>query len=86
MPGRAAWPLLDELREVKPTTPVILMTAFGSIGSAVDAMRCGAFDYITKPFKRGAVIASLERAFERRALEEENRALAARARQDGLVR
>jgi DNA-binding NtrC family response regulator len=75
MPGKSGVDLLGELREVRPETPVILMTAFGSIDSAVDAMRSGAFDYITKPFKRGAVIASLERAFERRALEQENRRL-----------
>jgi DNA-binding NtrC family response regulator len=75
MPGRDGIALLAELRQTRPETPVILMTAFGSIDSAVDAMRSGAFDYITKPFKRGAVIASLERAFELRALEQENRQL-----------
>ena len=75
MPGRDGAALLAELRQTRPETPVILMTAFGSIDSAVDAMRSGAFDYITKPFKRGAVIASLERAFELRALEQENRRL-----------
>jgi len=75
MPGRDGIALLAELRQARPETPVILMTAFGSIDSAVDAMRSGAFDYITKPFKRGAVIASLERAFELRALEQENRRL-----------
>jgi len=75
MPGRDGMALLAELREARPGTPVILMTAFGSIDSAVDAMRSGAFDYITKPFKRGEVLASLERAFEVRALEQENRRL-----------
>jgi DNA-binding NtrC family response regulator len=75
MPGKSGVELLAELREARPETPVILMTAFGSIDAAVDAMRSGAFDYITKPFKRGAVIASLERAFERRSLEQENRRL-----------
>jgi DNA-binding NtrC family response regulator len=75
MPNKSGVELLGELRESRPDTPVILMTAFGSIDSAVDAMRDGAFDYITKPFKRGAVLASLERAFERRALEQENRRL-----------
>ncbi len=75
MPERDGVALMAELREVRPETPVILMTAFGSIDSAVEAMREGAFDYITKPFKRGAVLASLERAFERRALEQENRRL-----------
>ncbi len=75
MPGKDGLALLAELRKLRPETPVILMTAFGSIDSAVEAMRHGAFDYVTKPFKRGAVIASLERAIERRALEQENRRL-----------
>jgi DNA-binding NtrC family response regulator len=75
MPEKDGVTLLAELREARPETPVILMTAFGSIDSAVEAMRDGAFDYITKPFKRGSVLASLERAFERRALEQENRRL-----------
>ena len=75
MPGRDGIEFTGELRELRPDTPVILMTAFGSIDSAVDAMRAGAFDYVTKPFKRGAILASLERAFERRALEIENRRL-----------
>ena len=75
MPGKDGIQMLGELRELRPDTPVTLMTAFGSIDSAVGAMRAGAFDYITKPFKREAVIASLERAFERRELERENRRL-----------
>jgi DNA-binding NtrC family response regulator len=75
MPGRTGMELLGELRELRPDTPVILMTAFGSIDSAVEAMRDGAFDYITKPFKRGVVLATLERAFAHRALELENRRL-----------
>jgi DNA-binding NtrC family response regulator len=75
MPGKDGIELLGELREIRPDTPVILMTAFGTIDSAVDAMRAGAFDYITKPFKRDAVLAALERAFEHRFLEQENRRL-----------
>jgi DNA-binding NtrC family response regulator len=54
---------------------VVLMTAFGSIESAVDAMRAGAFDYVTKPFEPDVVLLTIERALERRALEEENRQL-----------
>jgi DNA-binding NtrC family response regulator len=75
MPGKDGVQFTGELRELRPNTPVILMTAFGSIDSAVEAMRAGALDYVTKPFKREAILASLERAFERRALEEENRRL-----------
>ena len=75
MPAKDGVEFMGELRGLRPDTPVILMTAFGSIDAAVDAMRAGAFDYITKPFKRDAILASLERAFERRALELENRQL-----------
>jgi DNA-binding NtrC family response regulator len=75
MPGRSGIELLAQIRELRPDTPVVLMTAFGSIDSAVEAMRAGAFDYVTKPFQRDALLLVLERGFERRALEEENRRL-----------
>jgi DNA-binding NtrC family response regulator len=75
MPGRSGIELLGQLRELRPRTPVVLMTAFGSIDSAVEAMHAGAFDYVTKPFQSDALLLSLERAFERRALEEENQRL-----------
>ena len=47
MPGMSGIAMVGELRRVRPETPVVLMTAFGSIDSAVEAMRAGAFDYIT---------------------------------------
>ncbi len=75
MPGKTGIEMVGELRQLRPETPVILMTAFGSIDSAVQAMRAGAFDYITKPFEPEAVMLTVERALERRALEEENRRL-----------
>ncbi len=75
MPGRSGIEMVGEMRRIRPDTPVVLMTAFGSIDSAVEAMRAGAFDYITKPFEPEAVVLTVERALERRALEEENRRL-----------
>jgi DNA-binding NtrC family response regulator len=75
MPGKSGIDMLGEIRALRPETPVVMMTAFGSIDSAVEAMQAGAFDYITKPFKRDAILVSLERAFERRHLEQENRRL-----------
>jgi DNA-binding NtrC family response regulator len=75
MPGMTGVEMLGEVRDLRPETPVILMTAFGSIDSAVEAMRAGAFDYVTKPFNREAVRVALERAFEHRELEAENRRL-----------
>jgi DNA-binding NtrC family response regulator len=75
MPGVDGLELLAAVREQSPDTPVIIMTAFGTIQSAGDAMRAGALDFVTKPFRAGELLISLERAFERRALEQENRAL-----------
>jgi DNA-binding NtrC family response regulator len=75
MPGRSGIELVGELRRLRPETPIVLMTAFGSIDSAVEAMRAGAFDYVTKPFEPEAVLFALERALERRELERENRSL-----------
>jgi len=73
MPGMDGLELLAKLRTIRPETPVVLMTAFGSIRSAVAAMRAGALDYVTKPFDSEALLVALERALERRELEEENR-------------
>jgi DNA-binding NtrC family response regulator len=75
MPGRSGIDLVACLREIRPETPVVLMTAFGTIDSAVEAMRAGALDYVTKPFEPEVVLVSMERALERRALERENRQL-----------
>jgi len=72
MPGASGIELLGELRARLADTPVVLMTAFGSIDSAVEAMQAGAFHYVTKPFKRDEVLAVLERAFEHQSLREEN--------------
>jgi two-component system NtrC family response regulator len=75
MPGKSGIEMVGDVKRLRPATPVILMTAFGSVASAVEAMRAGAFDYVTKPFEPEAVLFAVERAVERRALEEENRSL-----------
>jgi DNA-binding NtrC family response regulator len=75
MPGKSGIELVGELRRVRVETPVVLMTAFANVASAVEAMRAGAFDYITKPFENDVVLLAVERALEHRALEEENRQL-----------
>ena len=75
MPEMDGLALLAKLRQMRPDTPVVLMTAFGSIETAVEAMRSGALDFVTKPFQSDALLVALERAFERRELEEENRRL-----------
>jgi DNA-binding NtrC family response regulator len=54
--------LLKAIKKVSPATEVIIMTAYATIDSAVQAMRLGAFDYITKPFKNEAILAKIRRA------------------------
>ena len=72
-----------------PGTQVIMMTAFATTETAVDAMKAGAYDYIIKPFKVDELNVVIERALERRRLEEENSALKAtlnaRAAQSRLI-
>src|SRR6185436_19815302 len=65
---------LDMLREIKAVTPsphVITITAFGSIDTAIRAVKLGAFDYITKPFEIDQLLLSVEKALSERALRSE---------------
>ncbi len=64
--------VLAKAREVDPSTQVVVMTAYASTDTAVNAMRLGAYDYIEKPFKREAFIALMLKALEKRRLLEEN--------------
>jgi DNA-binding NtrC family response regulator len=67
--------LVDAFREKAADTPVILVTAFGNIDGAVDAIRRGAFDYISKPYDVDAIKVVVGRALMQRQLALENRAL-----------
>jgi DNA-binding NtrC family response regulator len=72
MPRFDGMQLLDHIQEHYPDTPVIIITAHGSIGGAVDALKKGAFDYITKPFEQDDIRAVVEKAIlmRERNLEE----------------
>jgi two-component system response regulator HydG len=67
--------VLDASRRVNPRCPVVIMTAFGAIDSAIEAMRRGAFHYLTKPFELEVMRLVLERACREGALQQENRRL-----------
>ncbi len=64
--------VLKEAKQLAPDTEVIVMTAYGSIESAVEAMRQGAHDYITKPFGSKELLVSVQRALEHKQLRQEN--------------
>ncbi|GAG80760.1 unnamed protein product, partial [marine sediment metagenome] len=73
MPGKSGMELLPELRVRYPDTAVIMATAIADTGTAIQCMREGAYDYITKPFNLDEVVLSVGRALEKRRLELENR-------------
>ena len=75
MPGIGGIETLDELRRIDEDLPVILITAFASLENAIAAMKRGAFDYVTKPFKNDEVLMVVRNAAERRRLVTENRTL-----------
>jgi len=77
MPRLSGLELLKALRMVAPEAETVLMTAYGTVENAVEAMREGAYDFITKPIKRGVVVQAVRRALEKQALVVENRTLRA---------
>lgn len=72
MPGMSGVELLEKLRASQPDCEAILLTGQGSIETAVEAMRKGAFDYLTKPFPLGELEMVIEKAYDRRQLRKEN--------------
>ena len=67
--------VLRAAREQAPETPVVVVTAYASTETAVEAMKLGAYDYVTKPFKLDEIRVTLANALERKRLTDENRAL-----------
>ena len=77
MPGMSGMELLERVARQAPSTPVIMITAFATVESAVQAMKLGAFDYILKPFKVDQIEMVVERACRHRRLVDENERLRA---------
>jgi len=75
MPGMSGLDLCRELSARASAATVIVMSAYGSVELALDAMKAGAYDYISKPFKQDEVLLALRKAEEREHLRRENRAL-----------
>src|SRR5882672_897194 len=75
MPGLTGLELLRAAKAIMPDVDVILLTAFGTVEEAVKAMKDGAYDFLTKPFRREQLLKLVDKALERRDLIEQNRAL-----------
>jgi len=80
MPGPSGVDLLRAVKEVSPSTEVLLMTAYGTVETAVTAMRQGAYDFVEKPLKRATIVRSVKKALEHGNLVRENRELRAELR------
>ena len=89
MPGLSGLELLNAARAINPETQVIVMTAYGNVESAVEAMKAGAADYLTKPLHLEELRQKIQRIVERHRLYAENRALReelrARHRIEGII-
>src|SRR5438477_2715323 len=84
MPGLTGLELLRAAKAIAPDVDVILLTAFGTVEEAVKAMKDGAYDFLTKPFRREQLLKLIDKALERRQLIERNKVL--QQRLDDLLR
>ncbi|HEY7540704.1 MAG TPA: sigma-54 dependent transcriptional regulator [Methylomirabilota bacterium] len=75
MDGTDGWAVLQAAQRRQPSARIVLMTAFASLETAIDAIRQGAYDYLTKPFKLAQLTLTINRALDDRRLREENRVL-----------
>ncbi len=72
MPGMDGITVLKELKKIDPGAVIIIITAYASVESAIEAMKTGAFDYIQKPFKHDELLLTIQRAISHKKLREEN--------------
>ena len=84
MPDGSGMDVLEAARRADESTQIVMITAYATTEQAVEAMRKGAYDYIQKPFRNEALLATLDKALEKRAIVDENRAL--RAKVEGGAR
>jgi len=83
LPDMSGIELLDELKKLDPELVVLMITAFASVETAITAMKKGAFDYVTKPFKHEEVLHMLANGLKQRRLQDENRQLRSALRDQG---
>lgn len=75
MPGLDGMELLDAIKRVDENIPVIIITAYGTVESAIECMRKGGFDFITKPFRKEHILFTIDRAIKWVRLQQENKML-----------
>jgi DNA-binding NtrC family response regulator len=75
MPGLDGIEIIDAVKKVDEDTPVIIITAYGTIESATEAMQKGGFDFITKPFRKEQILFTIDKAIKWLHMQRENRML-----------
>src|ERR1700733_1123253 len=75
LPGMSGLEFLQAVKRIDAQMPVVIMTAFGTVESAVDAMKAGASDYVLKPFSLAELVMVIRKELDTRRLREENRSL-----------
>ncbi|MEM6929082.1 MAG: sigma-54 dependent transcriptional regulator [Myxococcota bacterium] len=83
MPGMSGIDVLKAARKLDPDLEVVVMTAYGTVETAVEAMKEGAYDFVNKPLRRMELVTAVKKALERRRLQLENRALRERLAEVG---
>jgi DNA-binding NtrC family response regulator len=71
MPGMDGIELINEVRKIDKSIPILIITAYGSIESAENAINKGAYDYITKPFRKEQILIAINRALEWKEMKRE---------------
>lgn len=85
MPGMDGMQVLQEVKRINPEIDVVIITAYGTIETAVDAMKAGAIDYITKPIEFDELLILVDRVSERRTLIKENELLRQELGEKGIT-
>ncbi|MEE9386288.1 MAG: sigma-54 dependent transcriptional regulator [Nannocystaceae bacterium] len=75
MPGMEGTDLLKAVKAITPEVEVVVMTAYGTVENAVETMKLGAYDFVSKPVKRATIVAAVRKALDKQALVVENREL-----------
>lgn len=75
MPVLDGMDLIDAVKNINPSLPIIMITAYGTIETAEEAIHKGAYDYITKPFRQESILITLKRALEWKRMQKELKAL-----------
>jgi len=83
MPGLDGMELLDAIKRVDEDIPLIIITAYGTVEAAAEAMQKGGFDFITKPFRKEHILFTIDKAMKWLKLERENKMLREQLKKQG---